>query len=154
MSNNKQKLLQYLKSHNFMTVATVDGKPWVANVYYVVDDDFNLYFLSEPQSKHGQDLVRNPLVACSIADSHQKVTDQKIGVQLQGMTKMVNVLTKMRWMLHLWNRVNPGFESLINLKNIQNKVIKGRIYQVKPHLIKFFNESLYGPEGSEVFTSK
>lgn len=31
--NNKQKLLQYLKSHNFMTIATANGKPWVANVY-------------------------------------------------------------------------------------------------------------------------
>lgn len=149
--NSKQKLLQYLKSHNFMTIATADGKPWVANVYYVVDDGFNLYFLSEPASKHGRDLAKNPSVSCSIADSNQKVTDKKIGVQLQGSAKIVNALAKIKWMLHIWNKINPGFESLINLKNIQNKVIKGKVYRVKPALIKFFNEELYGSEGFELF---
>lgn len=150
--NNKQKLLRFLKSHNFMTVATYDGKPWVANVYYVVDDDFNLYFLSEPASKHGRDLAKNSSVACSIADSNQKVTNQKIGVQLQGSAKIVNVITRIKWVLHLWNKINPGFESVINISNIQKKVIKGRVYQITPALIKFFNESLYGPEGFETFT--
>ena len=54
-------------------------------------------------------------------------------------------------MLALWNKVNPGFESIINLKNMQKKVIKGRIYKIAPKTIKFFNEELYGSEGFEVF---
>lgn len=43
MKNNKQKLLKYLKSQNFMTVATYDKHLWVASVYYAIDDNFNLY---------------------------------------------------------------------------------------------------------------
>ncbi|MBU1327424.1 pyridoxamine 5'-phosphate oxidase family protein [Patescibacteria group bacterium] len=151
MTTDKQELLTFLKSENLMALATIDKKPWICNVYFVTDDNFNLYFISKPATTHCQNIAKNNSVTCSVANSSQKVTDQKVGAQIRGTAQRLNNLAKVRWMLAFWNKMNPGFETIINLKNIQNKVIKSRAYQVKPEVIKFFNEKLYGPEGQKIF---
>lgn len=151
MKKDKSLLLSFLKSQNLMALATYDKKPWICNVYFVIDDNFNLYFISEPTTIHCKNISKNKNVTCSVADSSQKVTDKKIGVQIRGTAQRLDNLQKIRWMLAFWNKMNPGFETIINLKNIQNKVIKGRAYQIKPEVIKFFNEKLYGPEGQKIF---
>lgn len=154
MKNNKHILFKYLNSQNLMNVATCDKHLWVSSVYYVIDRDFNFYFLSEPTTIHCTNISKNQKVACSIADSTQKVTVQKVGVQLHGTAIQLNSFSKMKWMLALWNKLNPGFETIINLKNIQTNKIKSKIYKIKPTIIKFFNEELYGSEGIETFEFK
>ena len=151
MKKNQTVLYQYLQSQNLISIATKNDKLWVSVVYYVMDDKFNLFFLSEPTSEHCQNILKNTEVACSIFNSNQKVIDKKIGVQLHGKASKVNNIEKIKWMLTLWNKVNPGFEAIINLKNMQKKIIKGRIFKIEPKTIKFFNEVLYGSEGFEVF---
>lgn len=151
MIYDKQILLKYLKSQYLMTITTQKTHLWPSSVYFVTDNKFCLYFLSEPTAIHCKNIAINPHVACSIADSQQKVTDKKIGVQLHGTASKVNSVEKMKWMLKLWNKLNPGFASIVNLKNIQSNKIKSKIYQVKPEMIKFFNEKLYGPEGYKLF---
>jgi len=149
--NNKQKLLQYLQSQKLMSLATYTDKPWVCTVYYAVDDAFNLYLITEPNTKHARDIVANTIVACAISDSHQKVTDKKEGVQIEGFCSQLSEDNKIKEALTLWNKANPGFEQIINWESIQQGKIKGRVYLVKPTSIKYFNESLYGPEEFEVF---
>lgn len=151
MLKNKQKLFDYLSSQRLMSLATSHQAPWICNVYYVIDNSFNLYFLSEPKSKHCQDIAINKNVALSIADSSQKVVDKKIGVQIQGVVEEVGDLEKAERILSMWNKANPGFEKVINIDNIKNKVINSKVYKVRSKLIKWLNEELYGPEGFEVF---
>ncbi len=151
METNKKKLLAFLHSHNFVSVATYNKRLWICSVYYVADNNFNLYFLSEPTTEHSKNITVNGEVACAIADSRQKANSKKIGVQLNGIASLVSNIQKIKWMLNLWNKINTGFESIINLKNIKNKVIKSKIYKITPKKIKFFNEELYGPEGFEIF---
>ncbi|MBI3955420.1 pyridoxamine 5'-phosphate oxidase family protein [Candidatus Gottesmanbacteria bacterium] len=149
--NGKTLLFKFLQSQNLMTLATLGEHLWVSNVYFVCNEKFNLYFLSEPKSQHCLDIKSKPQVACAIADTRQKVVDKKIGVQLYGISSQVKNLSTIMWMLKMWNKLNPGFESIINLKNIQSNKINGRIYKIEPTLIKFFNEELYGPEGFKLF---
>jgi len=151
MKNNKQKLLEYLKEHKFMSVATHDEHLWAAWVYYVIDDEFNLYFVSAPDTDHCKNIIKNGEIACAIADSHQNVTDKKIGAQMYGTSYRLKDITQIKWMLKLWNKINPGFEKIVNLKNMQNKVINSRVFKVIPKKIKWFNEELYGNKEFEEF---
>lgn len=65
-----------------MQLATVrGGKPWVATVYFVVDNDLNVYWLSWPERRHSQELAANPDVAAAIVI---KADQPVIGVQLAG----------------------------------------------------------------------
>lgn len=151
MNANKQTLLSYLKNQKLMSLATYTDKSWICTVYYAVDDAFNLYFITEPTTKHATDISSNNIIACSITDSHQKVTDKKEGAQIEGICSQLSDEEKIKEALTLWNQANPGFEQIINWESIQHGKIKGRVYLLKPTSIKYFNESIYGPEGFEFF---
>ena len=148
---NKKILYQYLISQRLMTLAVFEKKPWVCTLYYYMDKDFNFYVLTSPKTKHGQMLEKNKKVACTVFDSRQKVTDKKVGVQIEGVISMVKSIKQLKYALKMWNKLNPGIAHIINYKNIKEKVISGRIYKIKPRSIKFFSEELYGEEEAEVF---
>lgn len=151
MKGNKQKLFTFLKSRRLLSLATNGNTLSICTVYYAINDNFNLYFISEEVTEHGKNISKNREVVCSIADTTQKVTDKKIGVQIKGKAQIVKNDEQLKIGLRLWNKANPGFEHIINLENMRNKIIKGKFYQVIPKTIKFFSEELYGPEGFEVF---
>lgn len=70
-----------------MQLATVGaGKPWVCSLYYVADDNLNLYWLSLPGRRHSQEIVDNPNVSIAIAVK----TDQPvIGIQAEGRAEII-----------------------------------------------------------------
>jgi uncharacterized protein YhbP (UPF0306 family) len=56
-----------LETHNTATLATsgADG-PWAAAVFFASDADLNLYFVSDPRTRHARDLAVCPEVAAAI----------------------------------------------------------------------------------------
>lgn len=152
MNTDKTKLLKYLTSHRMMQIATCGKSPWICSVYYTINKDCTIYFISEPTTRHCKNIETNNHVAVAISDTTQMVTAKKIGVQIEGVASLVKDRKKLRTVIDLWNKTNPGFEKFINLENIDRNGIKGRFYKIKPTRIKFFNEALYGPEGFKIFT--
>ncbi len=64
--NIKKLYLDYLKDVKLMQLATVEGsKPWLCNVWYVIDEAQNIYWASRPTRKHSVDIENNPHVACT-----------------------------------------------------------------------------------------
>lgn len=149
---NKLKLLEYLRSKKLMTVATYGDDVWAASVYYTIDDDFSIYFLSAPEAQHVQDLHKNKGIACTVADCRQEAVDKKVGVQLKGIAEEVTGIDRLMPIMDMWHTVNPGMRSVLSIDTIRGKVIDSVIYKITPQYIKFFNEELYGSEGCEVFT--
>jgi uncharacterized protein len=94
----KQQFLDYLKSHNTMTLATCAGDlPWAATVFYA-SDDLRLYFFSTPDSRHCQNLAANPRVAVTIQEDYKDWRKIK-GIQLEGKVALVDgVLEKAKAM--------------------------------------------------------
>ena len=149
--DHKDALYTYLKSQRLMALAT-RGKT-IANcvVYYAVDENFNFYFISEPDSEHCTNITSDPNVACSITDSQQPVRAKKIGVQIKGTVTDIHGIDRLDAIIDLWNSTNPGMEAIISINNFRNKILKSHAYKIQPAEIKFFNEDLYGEEGSETF---
>ncbi|HQF36130.1 MAG TPA: hypothetical protein PLL26_00595 [Candidatus Dojkabacteria bacterium] len=151
LKSNKDMLLEYLKTQKLMSLAVYNQKLWIATVYYYIDDDFNFYIFTSPQTKHAKLIGKSNEVVCNIYDSHQKITDNKIGVQVSGKIAQIKSIKALKYALTMWNRVSPGLESSINYKNIVNKTISGRIYKITPQMIQFFNEKLYPEDEFEIF---
>lgn len=64
-----------------MQLATVkDGNPWICTVYFVADDDFNLYWMSARERQHSQEITSNPKVAVTIVHD----TERKQALQITG----------------------------------------------------------------------
>lgn len=132
-----------------MSLGTVDpeNNPTVCTVFYAVDNDLSLYFVSEPESGHVENIFVNSYVACAVSDSDQSVSDKKIGIQITGRAEKIAGIDSLRRALDLWNHANPGIESVINFKSITRKIISSAVFRIKPDKIKFFNEKLFGDEG-------
>jgi uncharacterized protein len=87
----KRQVLDYMESHNTMTLATSQGdSPWAATVFYA-SDGFKLYFFSAPDSRHCQNLAANPRVAVTIQEDYRDWREIK-GIQLEGRVLAVDSL--------------------------------------------------------------
>jgi uncharacterized protein YhbP (UPF0306 family) len=78
-----------LETHNTATLATsgADG-PWAAAVFFASDADLNLYFVSDPRTRHARDLAVCPEVAAAIhADC--SAWAQIRGLQLAGRAEVL-----------------------------------------------------------------
>ena len=85
----KQQVLDYLKSHNTMTLATCAGEsPWAATVFFA-SDGLSLYFFSSPESRHCQNLAANAHVAVTVQEDYQDWRKIK-GIQLEGRVELVD----------------------------------------------------------------
>jgi general stress protein 26 len=76
-----KRVTSFLKEHPMGILSTVseDGTPWGAAVYFLADADFNIYFVTRAGSLKYQNIVKNPKVALTVADSESQVTVQLSG---------------------------------------------------------------------------
>lgn len=152
MPDLKTLILSYLKQQRLMALATSGDKgPAVSMLYFAFDKDFNIYFVCSPKSLTGENIASNGQVACAITDSHQKVTDKKVGIQLIGKAKQITDESKAKTALKLWNRFNPGIDHRVNFENMKKGEISTRTYVIKPSVFKFFNQELYGEKEAKIF---
>lgn len=81
MDSARAKALQFLKSHSLAALATVanDNVPHVASVYYVVDDELNIYCVSREGTRKFQNIKQNPNVSLVITDEETAETVQLTG---------------------------------------------------------------------------
>ena len=83
------QVAKFLVGHRTLSLATVDaeGNPHAANVQYVSDDAWNLYWVSSPDSAHSQHLVDRPSAAATLyahAESHADAPNDIHGLQMRG----------------------------------------------------------------------
>ena len=78
--------LQFLKSNSAGVLSTIssDGKTHGSAVYYVSDDDFNIYFITLTTSRKFANLSANPHVAFTVGTQYVPQT-----IQLEGVASML-----------------------------------------------------------------
>jgi uncharacterized protein YhbP (UPF0306 family) len=89
----RDKALAYLRGHNVLTLAT-NGPAglWAAALFYV-NEEFRIYFISAPQSRHGVNLKANSAVAAAIQEDYRDWRAIK-GIQLEGNVRRVHGVEK------------------------------------------------------------
>ena len=87
----RERVTDYLRAHHTMTIATVSpvgNSPHAASVFYAVDDDLRLIFLSRPTSVHGSHIGGEGPVAVTVTEDYgdwEKIQ----GVQLWGDARLL-----------------------------------------------------------------
>ncbi len=69
--DNNQKTKEIINDNLYMTmsVCTLKGEPWIANIYFACDSKYNFYWYSSKETKHSQIIKENPQIAISIFNS-------------------------------------------------------------------------------------
>ena len=97
----RERFLDFLRKHQVVTIAVTepDGTAHAAALFYAVDDELNLYVLSEPASRHGRAMARTGPVAGTIQRDRQEWRDIQ-GVQFRGHCRRLTGTARQRgWKL-------------------------------------------------------
>ncbi len=134
------RVLDYLRGHNVMTLATSGpGGIWAAAVFYV-NDDLELYFLSAPASRHGINIAANPRVAATIQEDYRDWREIK-GIQLEGTVRKLEGFEQAAAL----TRYGAKFPLVANLaqapREIATAFSKIGWYQVTPESLYFIDNS-------------
>jgi uncharacterized protein YhbP (UPF0306 family) len=143
----KQQIIDYLKSHNTMTLATCAADiPWAATVFYA-SEDLRLYFFSAPQSRHCQNLAANPRVAVTIQEDYKDWRAIK-GIQLEGRIAAIDSVLDKGKAMAIYARKYPDVIRLFTnpASGVFYKAfLKVRFYCVRPDRLYYIdNEQGFG----------
>lgn len=89
MVDINKRVKKVLEQGYLISLGTVDdGGVWVADVIYVHDDDFNIYWMSSPGFRHSTAILNNNNVAGAITVS-QAPGEKDFGLQVSGCARKI-----------------------------------------------------------------
>lgn len=79
------RVIKFFRKHHVLTIATAVGdEPWCASCFYVfMEDEASLVFTTDYDTRHGQEFLKNNLVAGSVV-LETAVVGRIRGIQFQG----------------------------------------------------------------------
>lgn len=93
----KNYLDKCLESTNFCSLATTDGKEtWSNPVYFAWDEKYNIYFISQPTSRHMKNIEDNGVVSVSVYSTNQVPGEDVFGIQLKGTAKILTDIEEVK----------------------------------------------------------
>ncbi len=84
--DTRQEVLDYLRSHHVMTLATFGAEGPAAAAVFYVSQGTKLYFLSAPKTRHCRNLMADPRVAVTIQEDYADWNAIK-GIQIDAMVR-------------------------------------------------------------------
>lgn len=78
----RTEVTQYLRSKTIAVISTIskEGKPMSATIYFLVDNDFNFYFITKTFTRKHHNIQLNPNIAMVVGTDNEPVTLQIEGV--------------------------------------------------------------------------
>lgn len=152
-----QQVIDYLESHNTMTLATCAGAmPWAATVFYA-SDDLRLYFFSSPESRHCQNLAANSQVAVTVQEDYKDWRAIK-GIQLEGKVALIDGLAGKAKAMAIYARKYPSVIQLFTdpTSGVYHKAfLKVKFYRITPERLFYIDNARgFGQRQELAITSK
>lgn len=85
-----------------LSTSGVEDAPWGAAVYYLSDEDFNIYFVVRGESLKYANIAKNPYAALTVADNESQIT-----VQLSGKVSTMPVQKYMDVFFDKFAKIRP-----------------------------------------------
>ncbi len=104
----RRDILEYLETHNVMTIASCSGDkdvPWAAAVFYA-SDGLDLYFFSNPRSRHGVNMAANAEVSAAIHEDYSNWREIR-GIQLEGRAERLRGLKMQARFWKVYTKKSP-----------------------------------------------
>lgn len=137
MTDLRSLVAEVLDKGYLLSLATTDdGGVWVADVIFVHDDEFRIYWMSDPESRHSRAIAVNPQVAGAITVSGRG--QDNIGIQFAGTAERIAGPRHDLAVKHFTKRDKPAPAE-------DADVLEGDSwYVVRPTRIDLIYEPLYG----------
>lgn len=140
MVDIKSRILEVFQQTHLMSLATVNETgPWVCDVVFIYDDDLNIYWMSDPETRHSQAIKNNNKVAATITFS-TKSKIPNFGIQLEGTAEKLEGVQYDLLIKHLAKRSYPKPDI-----SEAEKILDGDSwYKIAPNKICLIDEENFG----------
>jgi uncharacterized protein len=125
-----------LRAESTVALATVDehGEPCVASLFYLVDGDMNLYWLSSAASMHSRNLGIDSTASAAI-HRHTEHWKEICGVQMRGRVEVVSEAERRSTLLKVYcERFSLG--SVLRMS-----IGRSTMYQFRPEWFRYIDNS-------------
>ncbi len=142
----RKYLIECLESTEYCSIGTVDEKGvWVNPVYFAYDEKFNLYFISQMNSRHMQNLKKDPRISIAIYKTEQK--GDVAGTYIEGGARIILKDKKeiQKAFDVYYGRAGKGPDVQEYINNPTWLYVK-----VTPEHIYYFDTRVFGEERQEV----
>lgn len=149
-----KSLLSFLQSQKLLNIATVDeeGNPWLANVYYSITPSGKIFFVSDPRSNHGKHVAIHSQIAFGVTWIDEKDLWNRKAVQGKGTAELLTNLLELGTFLRNHYEYFPTWKEFLTEKGLAQHLLEVRPYIITPFYMKFWNDELYGEDGTKEFT--
>ena len=146
MSETRVLIGEMLAANNTMTIATSGPEgPWAATVFFVSDDEFNLYFVSDTRTRHGQDMAASAEVSVAVDGDCASWSDVR-GLQLVGTAGLMEGEGREQALALFMNKFpeiralneNPDGESE---RIIADRLTGSPFYRIRPRWIRLIDNA-------------
>ena len=136
-SNIRELVKGVLEKGYLMSLGTVDESGvWVADVIYIFDDNFNIYWMSKLYRRHSKAISENSKVAGTITVSGQG--EDNLGIQFSGVAEKIEGARYDLAVKHYERRKKP------KPSETDDVLQGGSWYMLKPQKIELIYERLFG----------
>lgn len=141
MNKYIEKAKEIIKNNIYMTISTASktGKPWISPVFFVYDDKYNLYWVSNKNARHSKLIRKNPQASIVIFDSCA-TEGQGDGVYFETKVKELDNQKEINEAMELFNKRVTQDE--FRIKKVGEVAKDGiwRIYKATPFRISKLTE--------------
>ena len=126
----------FLREENTVSLATVDehGSASVAPLFYLVDDELSLFWLSSPTSLHSRNLKETPRASATVYRHTESWSDIR-GVQMRGLVSVITDRRRRRLLIKSYSeRFDLGALFLPAISRCS-------LYEFRPDFFRFIDNS-------------
>ncbi|PJA14476.1 hypothetical protein CO112_00280 [Candidatus Dojkabacteria bacterium CG_4_9_14_3_um_filter_150_Dojkabacteria_WS6_41_13] len=146
-------LLEFLRGQKVISVATTnsDGTSWIFNAFYSVTKKGELFFISDPKARHSNNIADNPKVSFSVYWIDEKDMWNRKAIQGEGECHIVSNPIAIGALVVNHFKFFPTWKKWMTKKDMVQKLLETRSYLITPTFMKFWNDELYGEDGTKEF---
>lgn len=148
----KSYLLSFLEKQKLLTISTLDeeGKPWLCNLYFGVDKDLNLFWVSSRKTKHSIHIEKNGSVAFTVSWFNESDIEDIISIQGTGVAKRVTNIKEIIGGVNAFCTKFPAWREWFDKEMLKN-LVDDKLYMIKPTYMKFRSDKKLGKDVFEEF---
>ena len=149
----RNSIISILKENKLLNLATIDKKskqPYSCCVYYIFDNDLNIYFWTTTDSDHAKNIKKNKKVSVSIANSNQEFGSMLRGVQIHGTARTLSTKELSRPARMYMKRFPKVFKFVKKVTDFNSPKLESKMYLIKPDKIKVLDEKVFGKEEHQI----
>lgn len=133
---------EYLDKGTVMQLATVAGsKPWICTVYFVRDEQNNIYWLSTPSRRHSRELAGNSSAAATFAI---KTDVPVIGLSVEGAVTVEEDLNTIESVMKTYVQKYKSGDTFH--ENVVKSTNQHVMYKLTPEVFTLFDEVNFSPD--------